>query len=362
MKPLDENIETASDGENGSSFTHSEKIADNQKFNVEVLKAVKDGDTLNFTIKSLKGDNEEALSLQRFYEDFEWLHHCLTTQNDTSGLIVPPLPVKPEIDAKSAENKSRRQLGSDTNILIGDEFQKECQNVEKYLRLMLSHDVFQKDQQLIKFLSEVELTQDVDEYFQKTRDWANNYTALMKETSENYNKMVYAQYRLAGHHCHFSTTLNQTGLYKDVETIKTNRIMACFSLSLDDYKHELEVLANKDEQTLGFLLELYARYMDSVKEMLFRRTCLLVDFENANRLLEKAKPPKKQQAEEKKESSCKAFESCSEVAQNELKSFIRQRLTDSQEGFISFAETQIKTARNTYALLAKHVRVIKEIN
>ncbi|CAI9734654.1 sorting nexin-5-like isoform X2 [Octopus vulgaris] len=357
MKPLDENIETASDEENGSSFTHSEKIADNQKFNVEVLKAVKDGDTLNFTIKSLKGDNEEALSLQRFYEDFEWLHHCLTTQNDTSGLIVPPLPVKPEIDAKSAENKSRRQLGSDTNILIGDEFQKECQNVEKYLRLMLSHDVFQKDQQLIKFLSEVEAPtrvklrkgimdklsnavdevrkgnhKDVDEYFQKTRDWANNYTALMKETSENYNKMVYAQYRLAGHYCHFSTTLNQTGLYKDVETIKTNRIMACFSLSLDDYKHELEVLANKDEQTLGFLLELYARYMDSVKEMLFRRTCLLVDFENANRLLEKAKPPKKQQ----------------------LKSFIRQRLTDSQEGFISFAETQIKTARNTYALLAKH--------
>lgn len=31
------------------------------------------------------------------------------------------------------------------------------------------------------------------------------------------------------------------------------------------FQHELEALANNDEQTLGFLLELYARYMDSVK-------------------------------------------------------------------------------------------------
>lgn len=35
-----------------------------------------------------QGDTEETVLLQRFYEDFEWLHHCLTTQNDISGLIV----------------------------------------------------------------------------------------------------------------------------------------------------------------------------------------------------------------------------------------------------------------------------------
>lgn len=44
---------------------------------------------------------------------------------------------------------------------------------------------------------------------------------------------------------------------------------------------------------MGFQLDLHARYMDSVKDMLFRRTCLLVDYEDANRALEKAKPAKR---------------------------------------------------------------------
>ena len=34
-------------------------------------------------------DNEEEISsVTRIYDDFEWLHHCLTTQNNISGIIV----------------------------------------------------------------------------------------------------------------------------------------------------------------------------------------------------------------------------------------------------------------------------------
>ncbi|GAB1604621.1 sorting nexin-5-like, partial [Argonauta hians] len=384
MKPLDENDGVSKEEEENSISRYS---SETPRFNVNVVVAVKDGETLKFTIKSQKEKALEAILLQRIYEDFEWLHHCLTTHNDISGLIVPPLPLKPEVDAKSAETKSKRQLGSESNLVIGDEFQRECQRIEKYLQLMLSHEVFQNDQYLSRFLSESEPPtrvklrkgilhklsnavdevrkgnhKDIDDYFQKTRDWANNYSTLMKDTSDNYNQMMCSQYRLAGFYCHFSTTLKQTGLYKDIETIKTNRIMACLSLCLDDYKNEIEVLCNNEEESLGFVFELYARYMDSVKEMLFRRTCLLVGFENANRMVDKAKPPKRQLAEENRENACKAFEDCSKVAQNELKFFIKQRLILLQEGLHTFAESQIKTARDTYALLAKHLRVVKEID
>ena len=40
----------------------------------------------------------------------------------------------------------------------------------------------------------------------------------------------------------------------------------CLSVYLMfDFQHGLEVLCNNDEKTLGFQLELYSRYIDSVK-------------------------------------------------------------------------------------------------
>lgn len=36
------------------------------------------------------------------------------------------------MDAKSAESKSKKQLGSDTKIVIPDEFTRDCRQIEKY--------------------------------------------------------------------------------------------------------------------------------------------------------------------------------------------------------------------------------------
>lgn len=387
MKETENNPDIISEDDSSStSSPKSENSPHQSKFKVQVVNAVKDGDTLSFTVESTKVGDGTTKVLERIFEDFEWLHHCLITQNNVNGLIIPPLPLKAEIDPKSAENKSRRQLGNGTNVLVADEFHKECRNLEKYLQLVLAHEVFGTDHSLIKFLSESEPPirakirkgliyklssavdearkgnhKDIDDYFQKMRDWVNNYTTLMRDTSNNYNKMVNAQYRVAGCYCHLSTALTQTGLYKDEESMKVNRILANLSLSLDDAKHELETLSSNDEKTLGFHLDLYARYMESVREMLFRRTCLLVDYEDANRMLEKAKPHKRQLAEETRDNAWKLYDDSSEVARKELKAFIKERLLSSREGFTTFAESQIRTAQDTYSLLANHLRVIKEM-
>lgn len=119
------------------------------------------------------------------------------------------------------------------------------------------------------------------------------------------------------------------------------------------FQHGLEVMSRNDEKTLGVHLDLYSKYMESVKvgvldfyvlslslslmsftlyrkkdeniqsgflylwqlylqknsyilyicgiyrvttlqEMLFRRTCLMVSYEEANKALEKAKPNKRE--------------------------------------------------------------------
>ncbi|KAG8156246.1 hypothetical protein JTE90_002220, partial [Oedothorax gibbosus] len=56
-------------------------------------------------------------------------------------------------------------------------------------------------------------------------------------------------------------------------------------------------------------------------EMLLTRTNMLVEYENANKALDKAKPHKKQAAEETKLAAEKAFEDCSDIARQEASTF-----------------------------------------
>nr|KAG5698813.1 hypothetical protein BaRGS_019665 [Batillaria attramentaria] len=76
-------------------------------------------------------EGERGLVVTRQFEDLEWLHHQLVTGNETNGIIVPPLPDKPESDPKSAESKAKKQLGPDCHVLKPDDFDLECKSVEK---------------------------------------------------------------------------------------------------------------------------------------------------------------------------------------------------------------------------------------
>ncbi|KAJ8298040.1 hypothetical protein KUTeg_024571 [Tegillarca granosa] len=262
-------------------------------YSITVTDAVKNGEALQFTIQVVEAANDDKVKVcLRQYDDIEWLYHCLITQNDISGLIVPPLPPRPEVDAKAAESKSKKQLGSDTKVIVPDEFNKDCRNIEKYLRLVVNHEILGKDKTLHQFLCESEAPvgtkvkrgfmsrlsskveearkgqhKDIDEYFHKQREWATEYTRLMKETSDNFHKLVYCRNELFGY---------------------------------------------------------LAESLENAKEMLFRRTCLLVEYEDSNRNLDKAKPNKQQAAEEAKKKAEKAYEDCTENARRELKSFLQQ--------------------------------------
>ncbi|GBN71068.1 hypothetical protein AVEN_90523-1 [Araneus ventricosus] len=94
--------------------------------------------------------------------------------------------------------------------------------------------------------------------------------------------------------------------------------------------------------------------------MLSQRTNLLVEYENANKALDKAKPQKKQMAEEAKLAAEKAFEDCSDVARQEIKQFHRRRVNMFQESLEKFAEAQLRNARDVNAMLAKSLTKIKQ--
>ena len=44
---------------------------------------------------------------------------------------IPPLPPKPLTEPKSVANQSKKQLGKSSQMLIGDEFHKDCRSLEK---------------------------------------------------------------------------------------------------------------------------------------------------------------------------------------------------------------------------------------
>ncbi|XP_052280581.1 sorting nexin-5-like isoform X1 [Dreissena polymorpha] len=369
-----------------SSPTRLPFVPFNPPFRVTVPEAIKNGEVLQFTIKVYKWDEDQEVSeVTRDYGDVEWLHHNIITQNNIDGIIVPPLPNRPEVDAKSAESKSKKQLGSDSRIVIPDEFSRDCRQIEKYLRMLLAHESFGKDKNLETFLCEKEAAikaqvkhgffsrmssavetarkehhRDIDEFFSKKREWSINYSKAIKDTCSDFNKMVNAQHRLAGSYASFSLALQQGGVNRDLTTETINKYLTRLSDATDNTKHGLEVLCKNDERTLGFQLDLYVRYIDSVKDMLFRRTCLLVEYEDANRALDKAKPAKRKQAEEQKESAEAKYEMCCDNARREFKTYLQTRMLAYQDGMVSYVESQIKTARDTYTLLAKTMTQLKQ--
>ncbi|XP_070559662.1 sorting nexin-6-like [Ptychodera flava] len=357
-------------------------------YTAQVVGATKDGDVIKYELKTKKLDeSNKEVNVIREYEDFQWLEHCLVTNNDVSGLILPPLPPKPGVSASGAEAKSKKQLGSGSKALIGDEFHKDCRGLEKYLQLVLKHELLGKEESLGKFLVDKEAPmrtklkknilsnlskavgearkgnhKDIDDTFQKERDNCNDKLTLTKEASDNFNKMVYIQLRLEGAYSHLSTMLNLGGGVLEGPSASANNMLVKFSHALDDYKHGITVFSANDENTLGFTLDLYARYQESEKEMLYRRTCKMIDLETATKNLEKAKPQKRDAAEDVKKDAEAAFDKISDVAKKEIVKYHRERVLAFQKALILYAEAKVKTARDTYALLARDLKKLKEMD
>lgn len=154
---------------------------------------------------------------------------------------------------------------------------------------------------------------------------------------------------------------NCTGLFF-ILTVLFFRYLRKLGDGLESAKHGLEVLSANDEMTVAFQLDLFARYMEAVKEMLFKRTCLMVDYEDSIKVLEKAKPNKKQAAEENKLTAEKAYEICTDNARKELRSFLQYRLISFEDCLSKFAESQIKTARDTHSLLIRTLNELKQMD
>ncbi|KAG0729554.1 Sorting nexin-32 [Chionoecetes opilio] len=290
------------------------------KFKVKFSDNVsKDGESVRFTLQ-VSQNGLTTNMLEREFEDFEYLDHCVSTSQSSRGLIIPPIPQRSAIDPFSVEVQSKRLMGVESKILIPDEFHKDCQQLQKYLELLLSHPVLGKNEKLHEFLTQKNPPprtkvkkglmsklsdsldarkssyRDSEEFFQKERDWVTKYQPGIAYTSEALTKITCAQLRISHQLEEMVTALKISTCPNDlVHNRQYNNINTIFLDCMDKLKvPETEDKGQQEDMALGSTLGLWSRYTHAESAMLLERTCLMVDYQACNRALDKAKPNRKE--------------------------------------------------------------------
>lgn len=357
------------------------------KYSVRLSDRVtKDGDSVKFTLQ-VSQNGLTVQMLEREFEDFEYLEHCVITGQPSHGLIIPPLPQRSAIDPYNAEVQSKRLMGKESKTLIADEFHKDCHQLQKYLELLLSHPILGKNEKLHSFLTVKEAPPrtkvkkglmsklsnsldfrkssypDCEEFFQKERDWVSKYHPAISSASDAFNKITCAQLRVSHQLEQLVTALKQSSMpNSEVHNKQYNIMNILFFETMDNVKNQLDEKVSKEDIMLGSVLTLWNHYIESENNMLLDRTSLMVDYQSCNRALDKAKPNRKDAAERAKKEAESAFEECSDVARNEIKKFQRERRQELQTSIEQYVEYQLTSARATLKSVTQTLTQIKAVS
>ncbi|XP_032368931.1 sorting nexin-6 [Etheostoma spectabile] len=201
---------------------------------------------------------------------------------------------------------------------------------------------------------------DVDEFFQTERDHNLVLTSCAKTAAERFLDVVQTEQKIAVACGHFSAALHlcvESGEDSDKQAFS----MACVKLSevFDSMKKNMTSVAENNVSTLGLGLDLESRYQEAEKEMLFRRTCKLVELESARRNAEKAKPVKKAAMEEVKKAVETEFDHLSGVAKQEIAWFRGARVEVLQQALVQWCEKQLLTAKESAEQFNQHLQDLR---
>ncbi|KAI4892766.1 hypothetical protein NFI96_032339 [Prochilodus magdalenae] len=351
---------------------------------IKITDITQDGDTLTFAITSQKSSSTAGVCVFRTYEDFEWLQQSLFSQDDVPGLqgvIFPPLPGKALASTSHTQTKALKQLGF---LALADEWKLYSKALELYVQQVAAHPTLSTSKPLSSFLNSSEspgkqrgkkgifnrLSQameemrkeghkDVDEFFQSERDSSTNLTVQFKVCTEKFLDVVLTKQKLALACGHFSTSLHLCVNQDNPAAVAFSKICLKISDIIEAVKINYDKVSDNDISSLGLGLDLESRYQEAKREMLFRRTCKLVELETANRNSERAKPNKKAIMEGVQKATQKEFDVISSVAKQEIAHYNRARVTLLRDFLICWCEKQLSTARESAALFSQHLDACK---
>lgn len=321
-------------------------------------------------------DKSQKYKVSRSFHDFQFLEQQLFhSGQNLYGYILPPFPAN--LNSQSKEQTSYPETSNGKYLpgygrFVSDEYQ-----LFHWLRLVLEHPVFGHSGLIEPFLTEKNIPppgkivkpigiiksiqdtidsrkyahKDCDLFFQNERDWSIKVHELMQLSTDAFNSTINARHSLSQVLAHLSAALSvpvgdNTGLNKIA--LQTN---LAFSKALDGYREYVEAETINGASTLGATLLLWTRFVESEKEMLKHRTCLLVDYESANRNFDRARGQRRPEVEQAKWDAERAFEKCSDIARGEIKRFQTTRVRDLSRSLNEYRNTQLNLAKDHYEKL-----------
>ncbi|XP_043553810.1 sorting nexin-6 isoform X3 [Chiloscyllium plagiosum] len=299
---------------------------------VDISDALSERDKVKFTVhtkSTLPNFKQDEFSVVRQHEEFVWLHDAFVENEEYAGYVIPPAPPKPDFDAS---RDKLQKLGEGEGSMTKEEFTKMKQELEaEYLAIfkktVAMHEVF-----LCRVAAHPVLRNDLNfhiflEYNQDLSIRGKN----KKEKLEDFFK----------------------NMVKTADEVLVGGVK----------KIEARVSADEDLK-LSDLLRYYLRESQAGKDLLYRRARSLVDYENANKLLDRSRAKNKDvlQAETNQQLCCQKYEKLSESAKQELIDFKTRRVAAFRKNLVELAELELKHSKGHLQLLQSCLVALKGDN
>uniref|UniRef100_A0A8C5HT97 Sorting nexin n=1 Tax=Gouania willdenowi TaxID=441366 RepID=A0A8C5HT97_GOUWI len=359
---------------------------------VDISDALSERDKVKFTVhtkSSLPNFKLNEFSVVRQHEEFIWLHDSFVENEEYAGYIIPPAPPRPDFDAS---REKLQKLGEGEGSMTKEEFTKMKQELEaEYLAIfkktvamhevflcrVAAHPVLRKDLNFHVFLEYnqdlsvrgknkkekledffknvvksadgvlVAGVKDVDDFFEHEKTFLLEYHNRVKDASAKSDRMIRSHKNAADDINRIASSLYTLGTQDTTELCKYGHTHNCTHT-----KVESRVAADEDLK-LSDLLKYYLRESQAAKDLLYRRSRSLVDYENANKALDKARSKNRDvlQAETSQQICCHKFEKISESAKQELIDFKTRRVAAFRKNLVELAELELKHAKGNLQLL-----------
>uniref|UniRef100_A0A8P4KHB9 PX domain-containing protein n=1 Tax=Dicentrarchus labrax TaxID=13489 RepID=A0A8P4KHB9_DICLA len=341
---------------------------------VDISDALSERDKVKFTVhtkSTLPNFKQNEFSVVRQHEEFIWLHDSFVENEDYAGYIIPPAPPRPDFDAS---REKLQKLGEGEGSMTKEEFTKMKQELEaEYLAIfkktvamhevflcrVAAHPVLRKDLNFHVFL---EYNQDLSVRGKNKKEKLEDF---FKNVVKSADGVLVAGVKDVDDFFEHEKTflLEYHNRVKDASAksdrmIRSHKSKKLF-YNLQD-KIEARVAADEDLK-LADLLKYYLRESQAAKDLLYRRSRSLVDYENANKALDKARAKNRDvlQAETSQQLCCHKFEKISESAKQELIDFKTRRVAAFRKNLVELAELELKHAKGNLQLLQSCLGVLK---
>ncbi|XP_063502010.1 sorting nexin-6 isoform X3 [Symphalangus syndactylus] len=318
---------------------------------------------------------------------------------------IPPAPPRPDFDAS---REKLQKLGEGEGSMTKEEFTKMKQELEaEYLAIfkktvamhevflcrVAAHPILRKDLNFHVFLEYnqdlsvrgknkkekledffknmvksadgviVSGVKDVDDFFEHERTFLLEYHNRVKDASAKSDRMTRSHKSAADDYNRIGSSLYALGTQDSTDIckffLKVSELFDKTRFFPSFQKIEARVSADEDLK-LSDLLKYYLRESQAAKDLLYRRSRSLVDYENANKALDKARAKNKDvlQAETSQQLCCQKFEKISESAKQELIDFKTRRVAAFRKNLVELAELELKHAKGNLQLLQNCLAVL----